>query len=428
MGALNLAEWQRLPVSLSELCINTTLRCGQSFRWRKNDLGVWSIALHNRILSLHQDKDYLYYRSIPPSLTKIKLEAPPTPPSSKPPSLPEEGDMDDDTLDLVRHYLNLSPNSIELYKQWSANDANFARRAPAFTGIRILQQDAWEALVGFICSSNNNISRISQMVHKLCTNYGPYLGTLDEEAYHDFPSPNALAVPGVEQTLRNLGFGYRAKYIATTARLVSEKEDPNWLDSLRNPASPSYLNSNIKSPLLSGEEEDNGYDVDPGGRPGYRAAHESLLTLQGVGPKVADCVCLMGLGWGEAVPVDTHVWQIAQRDYKFGKGKHASLTKVTYDAIGAKFRSLWGREAGWAQSILFTANLKAFSERVVAKKEVVVAMDLKKEDGTGDGEGEVVSVKKERVLKREYVDDEESKVLEVKQEKNTRSKRKKRKN
>lgn len=428
MGALNLAEWQRLPVSLSELCINTTLRCGQSFRWRKNDLGVWSIALHNRILSLHQDKDYLYYRSIPPSLTKIKLEAPPTPPSSKPPSLPEDGDMDDDTLDLVRHYLNLSPNSMELYKQWSANDANFARRAPAFTGIRILQQDAWEALVGFICSSNNNISRISQMVHKLCTNYGPYLGTLDEEAYHDFPSPNALAVPGVEQTLRNLGFGYRAKYIATTARLVSEKEDPNWLDSLRNPASPSYLKSNIKSPLLSGEEEDNSYDVDPGGRPGYRAAHESLLTLQGVGPKVADCVCLMGLGWGEAVPVDTHVWQIAQRDYKFGKGKQASLTKVTYDAIGAKFRSLWGREAGWAQSILFTANLKAFSERVVAKKEeVVVAMDLKKEDGTEDGEGEVVSVKKERVLKREYVDDEESKVLEVKQEKSTRSKRKKRK-
>ena len=42
------------------------------------------------------------------------------------------------------------------------------------------------------------------------------------------------------------------------------------------------------------------------GRKGYRTAHEELLALQGVGPKVADCVCLMGLGWGEAVPVDTH--------------------------------------------------------------------------------------------------------------------------
>lgn len=33
MGALNLVEWQKLPISLSELCINTTLRCGQSFRY-----------------------------------------------------------------------------------------------------------------------------------------------------------------------------------------------------------------------------------------------------------------------------------------------------------------------------------------------------------------------------------------------------------
>lgn len=64
------------------------------------------------------------------------------------------------------------------------------------------------------------------------------------------------------------------------------------------------------------------------------------------------------------------VWQIAQRDYKFGKGKHSSLTKATYDAIGDRFRSLWGKEAGWAHSVLFTADLRAFSERLVSKIEV----------------------------------------------------------
>ncbi len=63
------------------------------------------------------------------------------------------------------HYLNLDPNLTELYEDWSSKDANFRRRAPKFTGIRILKQDAWEALVGFICSSNNNIIRISQMVY-----------------------------------------------------------------------------------------------------------------------------------------------------------------------------------------------------------------------------------------------------------------------
>jgi N-glycosylase/DNA lyase len=30
-------EWRKLPVSLAELCIDTVLRCGQSFRWRKFD-------------------------------------------------------------------------------------------------------------------------------------------------------------------------------------------------------------------------------------------------------------------------------------------------------------------------------------------------------------------------------------------------------
>jgi N-glycosylase/DNA lyase len=225
--------------------------------------------------------------------------------------------------------------------------------------VRILQQDAWEALVGFICSSNNNISRISQMVDKLCSNYGPLIGHIDSQPFHDFPSPQALAGPEIEPALRSLGFGYRAGYLARTARAVDEN-GLAWLNALRNPERPAFrgLPSSPAGLLVEG------------GRPGYRDAHEALLALQGVGPKVADCVCLMGLGWGEAVPVDTHVWQIAQRDYRFGKGKHASLTKATYDAVANRFRELWGEEAGWAQSVLFTANLRAFSEQLAGKIEV----------------------------------------------------------
>lgn len=73
-------------------------------------------------------------------------------------------DADDDTESLIRHYLNLGPNLTTLYEYWSSVDPNFKKRAPKFTGVRILKQDAWEALLGFICSSNNNIVRISQMV------------------------------------------------------------------------------------------------------------------------------------------------------------------------------------------------------------------------------------------------------------------------
>jgi N-glycosylase/DNA lyase len=75
-----------------------------------------------------------------------------------------QGTVEDDTETLLRDYLSLNLDLTALYKQWSKADPNFRKRAPEFEGVRILSQDPWETLIGFICSSNNNISRISQMV------------------------------------------------------------------------------------------------------------------------------------------------------------------------------------------------------------------------------------------------------------------------
>jgi N-glycosylase/DNA lyase len=285
-------------------------------------------------------------------------------------------DDEDDTLPLLTSYFNLPISLTALYAHWSAADPVFARRSPPFTGIRILNQPSWEALVAFICSSNNNIARIGQMVSKLCLHYGPYLGTLpngmaggdDGEPLHDFPSPQALAVDGVEQKLRELGFGYRARYIAQTARIITEHGDA-WLDSLRNPLSPALGGHPVVAASTSATPAASSGTND-GQERSYKAAHEALLTLPGVGPKVADCVCLMGLGWAEAVPVDTHVWQIATRDYKFGGGKAKMKTfnKAVHDAVGDHFRGIWGEYAGWAQSVLFTSNLKSFAEQAAGAK------------------------------------------------------------
>ncbi|OCL02053.1 hypothetical protein AOQ84DRAFT_349710 [Glonium stellatum] len=413
MTAIRKTDWQKLPVSLTELCINTTLRCGQSFRWRKSEDDEWSCALHGRILSLRQDPEYLHYRAIFP----VASHPLPTPPPSNAPSTVEPVAQDkDDTLDLVKHYFNLKPNLADLYNQWASADANFKKRAPKFTGVRILQQDAWEALLGFICSSNNNISRISQMVHNLCLHYGPLIGHIGSTPYHDFPSPEALTDPTVEQHLMKLGFGYRAKYIYKTAVMVAKEKGLDWLEGLSNPENP---------PL--GVEPKAAGELAEGGREGYRKAHEELLALHGVGPKVADCVCLMGLGWSESVPVDTHVWQIAQRDYKFGKGKHSSLTKATYDAVANRFRSMWGKEAGWAHSVLFTADLKAFSERLVAKAEAKEEEQSIKSEINGIEEIET-TVRTKAVAKKRAkraLEENEHQVLEVKEKVIKRNKRRK---
>ena len=140
------------------------LHIDQVHRWRKNEQDEFSCTLHGRIISLKQDATHLHYRAIYPA----SLAAPPTPPSSMSPT--ENGANDEvsgDTVELLKHYLNLEPNLSDLYAEWSASDPNFKKKAPKFTGVRILKQDAWEALICFICSSNNNIARITQMVSVL---------------------------------------------------------------------------------------------------------------------------------------------------------------------------------------------------------------------------------------------------------------------
>lgn len=116
------------------------------------------------------------------------------------------------------------------------------------------------------------------MVQNLCTHFSAPLLSIPSTLegcdpssippsllYHPFPPPSALADPSTEAKLRDLGFGYRAKYIQKTAAMLCEShEDPEkWLMSLRE---------------RSTEE-----------------AREELLKLAGVGPKVADCILLMSL-------------------------------------------------------------------------------------------------------------------------------------
>lgn len=41
-----------------------------------------------------------------------------------------------------------------------------------------------------------------------------------------------------------------------------------------------------------------------------QGAIDGLISLPGVGPKVAACIALFSLDQHHAIPVDTHVWQV----------------------------------------------------------------------------------------------------------------------
>lgn len=96
------------------------------------------------------------------------------------------------------------------------------------------------------------------------------------------------------------------------------------------------------------------------------------------------------------------MWQIAQRDYRFGKSSNKNLNKTTYDAVANHFRKLWGKEAGWAHSVLFTADLRTFADKLAATKKVDVK--VKDEDPDIKVETKVTTALSLRIPKEEDVD------------------------
>lgn len=187
-------------------------------------------------------------------------------------------------------------------------------------GIRVLRIDPVENLFSFICSSNNHIGRISMMVQHLCRHFGPFIGHYAGHDFYDFPKVHDLTGSDVEAQLRLLGFGYRAKYISKAAQqLCKQSCKPE-----------TYLTELRTAP--------------------YQDARDALMLLAGVGPKVADCVCLMSLDKRNAIPVDTHVRMIAEKWYNVRiKGK--SLTATGYRQIQDHFVNIFGEDAGWAHVV-----------------------------------------------------------------------------
>lgn len=98
---------------------------------------------------------------------------------------------------LLRSYFRLDIDLEKCYQEWSAAHKHFREEATRFYAIRMLDQEPVENLFSFICSQNNHISRISSLVEKLCSMYGPKICDFDGSAYHAFPDPKKLSAPEV---------------------------------------------------------------------------------------------------------------------------------------------------------------------------------------------------------------------------------------
>ncbi len=207
-----------------------------------------------------------------------------------------------DDTDYFADYFDLSVDYNRI--KGIMKDAETIKALEYGKGIRMLKQDPVETLFSFIVSQNNNIPRIKSIILRLSAALGEKISDVD----YAFPSVEKLASQD-ETFYKNMGLGYRAEYIVDTARRVADGFD---LD-LR---------------ALSSDE-----------------ARRRLMTLKGVGPKVADCILLFGYSRMDVFPVDTWGEKI-YRDL-IGGGEKSP------EKMARALRDRFGDLAGYAQQYLF---------------------------------------------------------------------------
>ena len=195
-------------------------------------------------------------------------------------------------------YFDLSTDYAQIGKILSGIDPMLSKAYHFCPGIRILKQEPWETLCSFIISQNNNIPRITKIISRLCSLWGePIPGV---ENLFSFPKAKTIANL-TEEDLAPIKCGFRAKYILDAARKVVANE--------------------IKFEDISSLPLD--------------LARETLMKINGVGPKVSQCVLLYGFHRLDAFPVD--VWMKRIMD-KYFQGKSPEM---------------FGEYAGVAQQYLF---------------------------------------------------------------------------
>lgn len=328
-----------LQVHPDELRPSATLTTGQCFHWRAiekidSKSSAWGIHNANKWIGVIRiDSGESIVLAIQETATSVLYKVLMGPPNC-------------DTHSVLHRYFQLSIPLRPLYEQWSQQCPRLQQIAACIPGVRIIQQDPWECMVSFLCSSNNNIPRITKMLTAIRSRYGTPLVQLGHnETLYSFPSLEQLA-HAREQDLRDYcGMGYRAKYLMQTIQLLETKGGEGYLRNLR---------------LIRNAQ----------------AVQDALTAFPGIGRKVADCIALFSLGQTQAIPVDVHVWNVARRDYwplDNDIPLPKTITPTVYRFVGDLFRTRFPDYSGWAHSLLFVAELPSF--RSILPLDVVNEMD-----------------------------------------------------
>lgn len=267
---------------VTDFDLGQTLECGQCFRYEKIMENEYILVAKNTLLRVKQEENRIIFYDT----TKEQYET-----------------IWKNYFDLDRDYKNI--------KNWLlSKDDSLKEAIDSKYGVRILNQDFFEMLITFIISQNKQIPHIMQIVTMISIQYGVRLGEIDGKSYYSFPTPEALSKVS-EEEFRSLKAGFRAPYLVDACQKI--------------------YNGDIR------EEELHLLDNE--------GVLRRLMTIKGVGEKIAHCVMLFGLSRRDAFPVDVWIKRIME---------HIYYKKVTKKEVIQQFaKEHFGEYGGYAQQYLF---------------------------------------------------------------------------
>ena len=261
--------------------------CGQCFRWNEMADGSYTGTFGRNVLNVKKENKEIRFKGL----------------------------VDGNIEDICNKYFDLDRDYEKIKKDLSKIDNNMKTSINYGEGIRLLNQDLWETIISFIISANNNIPRIKGIIDRISKTYGEKI-VWEGKEYYTFPTPKQLSKATIED-LRKLGLGFRDVRVYETTKIINAK----------------------KVDLEKLHKEENTQHV-----------REILLTLPGVGPKVADCILLFStLKRLEVFPIDVWVRRVINELYI----KNENEEKVNKKEIEQLAKQKYGNLAGIAQQYLF---------------------------------------------------------------------------
>lgn len=277
------------------LNLEATLFCGQAFRWHTISENIFQAVVYGEVLRLISFPNRLLIESTAKRIGGKSLS------------------------EFVWHYLGFEDELETLFsKNFILRYRHIYQGASTYFGLRLLRQEPFEVLVSFMCAQGVGISLVRRQVFYLSQNFGNFIPITE----YKFPSPEQLASAPLQQLIACTNNN------ATRARNIRA-------------VATSVACGDLNLARISAPHSD------------FQSARETLLRYNGIGDKIADCVCLFGLGHRMAFPIDTHVRQYLQAWFGLST-QTVSLSSKEYQRLSNEARILLGdTQAGLAGQLLF---------------------------------------------------------------------------